>query len=180
MTVKLASNHKTHALKLADLDNASQEKIKNWQDAGGGLSTDFDIEFNSGRTSRSRNNGSETRTLTLKAVATIKNGDNNLETKPVEVTILTLGRPTGDPSFFKIFQKENHKLPSLDGGGEHLIACETYRATYDNHGYKYGAKYLGYVVLIYEGKNIIVAKFVPTTLAAKYGNQFLKLEEGKT
>ncbi len=180
VTVKLASNRKTHTLKLTDLDKASQEKIKKWENAGGGLSTDFEIEFDSGRTSRSPNSGFDTRTLTLKAVVTINNGDNNLETKKTEVTILTLGRPTADSSLMKVFQKENHELPSIDGGGEHIIACKPYRTTYDNQGYKYGSKYLGYVVLVHEGKNVIVAKSVPTTLAEKYGTQFLKLTEGKT
>jgi len=177
--VKLASNHKSHVLKLTDLDKASQDKIKKWQAAGGGLSTDFKIEFNSGRSSRSRSGYSDERTFILKPVVTINNNDNNLETKPVEVTIIILGKMASDTSLLKVFQKEKHTLPSINGGGEHIIACKGYRGVYDDEGYKYGAKYFGYIVLIHEGKNVLVAKSIPTAFAAKYGNQLLKIEEDK-
>lgn len=178
--VRLASNRKSHVLKLADLDKASQDKISKWKAAGGGLSTDFDIDFDSGRATRSLYEYSDTRTLTLKPVVTITNGDNNLETKPVKVTIFTLGRPTNDSSLLKVFQKENHALPSILGRGEHTIACKAYRTTYASQGYKYGNKYIGYVVLIHEENNVILAKSVPASLATKYGNQLLKLNENAT
>ncbi|MFC4991132.1 hypothetical protein [Rubritalea tangerina] len=180
VTVKLAKNHKVHTIKLADLDVASKNKIKKWKDAGGGLSTDFEIEFDSGKSSRSRQDYDDDRTLTIKPVVTIENGDNNLESKEAEVTVLTLGRPLSDTSSIKVFQKETHDLPKLDGAGKHIIQCKTYRTVYDKVGYKHGAKYLGYVVIVHEKKNVVASRSVPTTLVEKFGSTLLTLKAGVT
>lgn len=179
VTVQLSSNRKVHTLQLSDLDNASRTKIKEWKDDGGGLSTDFEIDFDSGKSTRSTN-GYDDRTLVIKPVVTIENDDNNLRTKGAEVTVITLGRPAADTSLIKVFQKQKHKLPALEGGGQHIVTNESYRTIYDSRGYKHGTKYMGYVVLVHSGKTILASKSVPESLVGKYGAKFFKLKSGKT
>jgi hypothetical protein len=177
VTVQLRANRKIHTLQLTDLDNASLTKIKAWQEAGGGLSNDFEIDFNPGKTTRSADSY-DNRSLVIKPVVTIKNGDNNLATQGAEVTVITLGKPAADTSLIKVFQKEKHKLPALDGLGQYIVTNGTYRTTYDDRGYKYGTKYMGYVVLVHRGKTIITSKSLPESLAEKFGAKFFKLQSG--
>ena len=177
VTVQLCSNHKVHTLQLSDLDKASKTKIKEWQAAGGGLSNDFEIDYDAGKSTRSSR--WDDRSLVIKPVVTIKNGDNNLATKDAEVTVITLGKPTADKSLIKVFQKKTHKLPALGGLGQHIVTNGTYKTIYDDRGYKHGTKYMGYVVLVHRGETIITSKSIPDSLAKKYGAKFFKLRRGR-
>ena len=176
VTVQLRANRKVHTLQLTDLDNASLTKIEAWKDAGGGLSNDFEIDLNPGKSTRSA--AYDDKSLVIKPVVTIMNGDNNLATKPAEVTVITLGKPAANTSLIKVFQKETHKLPALAGLAQHVATNGTYRTTYDDRGYKYGTKYMGYVVLVHRGKTIITSKSLPESLAEKFGAKFFKLKSG--
>lgn len=171
VTVKLVRNLKKHTLKLADLDNASQQKIKKWLDAGGGLSKDFGISFLPGKSVSKSKDASmfagldDNRYLSLKPKLTIKNGDRTLATKPLTVSVIVFGRSHGANSKVRVLLKDVHELPVLKGGAEHEIVCKHY-----NNSFMSSDRYMGYLVVIHDGEEVVPTRCSPEKLVEDYGS----------
>lgn len=179
VTFVMVDNKRKYTFKLDKLDAASQEKIRDWKKAGGGASVSFDIDFVSGKSSRaaSRYEYDDERRVVIKPKITVSNKDKDARTKPVEITVLILGRPVKDRSSIHVLGRESHPLASIEALGEKEIQMKTIVSAYDNRdSYRYGSMYSGYVVLIHEGKKILASKSVPTPNAEKWGAVWLGLK----
>jgi hypothetical protein len=182
VTLKMVKDGRNYTFKLDKLDAASQEKIKEWKKAGGGASVSYEIDYSSGKSNRPSTDYyyDDDRRLILKPKVTIKNRDSKVATKKARVTVLILGRPVRERNVIRVLQKQDRELPVIEPLSESVIEIDSVVTQYDNKGsYKSGTKYLGYVVLIHDGKSrILASKSIPSTLVQKYGPMLLGLKEG--
>ncbi len=166
---------------LDKLDEASQERIKKWKEAGGGASVSFEVKFVSGkRNGRSPDEDYDDRRLKLKPAVTISNTDRVARTKAAKVTVLILGRPVLDRSSYAVLGREDFSLAVMAPLEKRVFKLKSITTEYDNKGYaKYGSKYLGYAVLIHEDDcQVLFSKSSPTSLAKNFGAMLLELEKG--
>ena len=179
LAVMRESDKKQFTLDVTQLDDASRGKVDEWVKSGGHLSERYSVEFSSGKAGRnSAYEYDDERTVVMEPVIVVKNPDVNLPTKAAKVTALVLGRPLSDRGAYFVFSTETFDLPSLEGGKQSSFLMKKFRHTYDDRGaYKYGSRYLGWVVLIHdsEDKRILHGQSVPTPLAAKFGARLLDL-----
>ena len=184
LTVLREADKKQFVLSLAQLDETSRTEVDAWLKAGGGLSERFAIEVRSGK--RQRSTGEyydDSKKVDIEPLVVVKNPDANIRTRAVKVTAVLLGRPVADRNAYHVFSTESFKLPSLDGGREGAFQMKQVSRTFDDRGtYRYGARYLGWVVVIHdpEDDRVIHIQSMPEPLAGKFGRQFLKLEAGST
>jgi hypothetical protein len=180
LTVMREADKKRFTLDLAQLDDASRAKVDDWVKAGGHLSERYVIEFSSGKSGKNSSQYyDDDRTVNMEPVIVVRNPDPNAATKPAKVTALLLGRPLNERGAYHVFATETFDLPSLEGGKQTPFLMKRFKHTYDGRGdYKYGSRYLGWVVLIHdpENKRVIHSQSVPTTLAGKHGGKFLDLK----
>ncbi len=184
LTVLRASDKKQFVLSLAQLDDVSRAEVDVWLAAGGGLSEQFEIELNSGKTHRKAGTEDyDDKNLNIEPLIVVKNPSANLRTRAAKVTALLLGRPVNERSAYYVFSTENFELPSIPGGQTGMFQMKKVSRNYDDRGdAKFGARYLGWVVLIHDPEDgrIIHSQSVPGPLAEKFGRKFLKLEANQT
>lgn len=184
VTVVRDSDKKQFTLDLGQLDDASRGKVNEWVEAGGNLSERFVVEFSSGKSGKNSTYAYDgERTVSMEPVIVVKNPEVNVPTKAAAVTAVILGRPTKEGSAYYVFSTETFDLPSLEGGKQQSFLMNQFRHTYDDRGsYKYGSRYLGWVVLIHdpEDSRVMHSQSVPATLAGKFGGKFLTLTAKKT
>jgi hypothetical protein len=184
LTVLRDSDKKQFVLSLAQLDDVSRAEVDVWLQAGGGLSERFVVDVRSGK--RQRSSGeyySDEKKVDIEPLVVVKNPDANIRTREVKVTAVLLGRPVADRNAYHVFSVESFTLPSLEGGKEGAFQMKPVSRTFDDRGdYKYGARYLGWVVVISdpEDDRVIHAQSIPEPLAGKLGGKFLKVEAGST
>lgn len=179
VTVQLRSNRKVHTLQISDLDNASRAKIKKWLDEGGGSSTDFEISYTSGKSSRtSKREQYDDKTLKLRPTVSVKNRDSSASAKNLKVTLLLVGSPVNETSLYYVFTKQTKKTGLIEAGESFVAEYSSLVTEYDDKGYsKFGAKYHGYVIIVQNARGSVVAsKSIPSTLITKHGKKFLELK----
>jgi hypothetical protein len=184
LTVLRSSDKKQFDLSIAQLDDASRAEVDAWLKAGGGLSERFEVDVRSGKRQRSTGyDNSEEKRVDIEPLVVIKNPQANIRTRAVKVTVLILGRPVVLRNAYHVFSVKSFNLPSMEGGKEGLLQMERISHVFDDSGgYKRGARYLGWVVVIQDPEDgrIIHSQSIPEPLSAKFGRQFLKLESDQT
>jgi hypothetical protein len=182
LTVLRGADKKQFVLSLAQLDDLSRAEVEAWLAAGGGLSERFEIEVRSGKRQRNTDEDySDEKNVELEPLVAVKNPMQNKRTRAAKVTALLLGRPVNDRNSYYVFSIETFNLPSLEGGKEGACQMKPVSRAFDDKGtYKFGARYLGWVVLIHDPDDgrIIFSQSLPAPLAGKFGGKFLKLESG--
>jgi hypothetical protein len=182
VTFENLSNKRAYTLDLDKLDEASQERVKKWKEAGGGASVGYEIKFVSGkRNGRSPYEYSDGRRLKLKPEVTITNTDRGARTKAATLTVLIMGRPVLDRSSYTVLGREDHPLAVMAPLEKRVFKLRSITTEYDNKGYsKYGSSYLGYAVLIHnDDSQVIVSKSSPTSFAKNFGGMLLNLKKGR-
>lgn len=177
----ITKTRKSFTVPITKLDLPSQKKIRAWKLAGGGASTQFEIDLATGKSNQlSKFERYDDRSLVMTPEVKIMNtSGSDSSAKDLSVTVLILGRSVLDRNKMFIFAKEEHELPVLDPRKEASFKLKKIEASYDdrgNDGSEYGSKYLGYVVLIHQGKKIISQKAVPKTMD-KYGKLWFGVEK---
>jgi hypothetical protein len=184
-TVRVARepDGQTFALPLSRLNAASQTAIKTWVQQGGGLAQKFEIEMDTGK-NRRKTGGEDfdDKRVNLSPKITVKNPDLQAESQNGKTTVLIFGRPVQSNDDLQILGGQTFELPRLKPGTSTLFEMKEISQAYDNRGYaQFGARYLGYVVLIHspDGKTLYDSKAVPESLA-QHGLNLLKLKQGLT
>lgn len=184
LTVLRSSDKKQFELSMAQLDDASRAEVDAWLAAGGGLSERYEIDVSSGRRQRSTGyDYDEDKKFNMEPTIVIKNPLPNIRTRAAKVTTLILGRPVSERNAYHVFSVESFDLPSLEGGKEGVLQMKRISHVFDDRGsYRYGARYLGWVVVIQdvEDGRVIMTQSLPQTLSEKYGRKFLTLKAGTT
>ncbi len=184
LTVLRGADKKQFVLNRAQLDDVSRAEVDAWLAAGGGLSEQFEIDVNTGKSGRKA--GSEDfddKNLNIEPLVVVKNPSANVPTRAAKVTAVFLGRPVNARSAYYVFSTETFNLPSIPGAQSGSFQMKKISRNYDDRGYaQFGARYLGYVVLIHDSEDdrIISSKSVPGPLAEKFGRKFLKLAANET
>lgn len=184
LTVLREADKKQFVLDVTQLDDASRAEVEAWIKAGGGLSERFEIEVRSGKTRRK--SGAEDfddKNVNIEPLIVVKNPLPGINTRAARVTALFLGRPINERNAYYVFSSESFDLASLPGGAQQAFQMKKISRNYDDRGYaKFGARYLGWVVLIHdpEDERVIFCQSVPVPLAQKFGGRFLTLKPGGT
>jgi len=177
------SDSQTFALPLSRLNPASQKAVKTWLEQGGGLAQKFDIEVDTGKNRRKTGEEDfDDKRVNLSPKITVKNPDLETESQNAKTTVLILGRPVQSNDDLQVLGAQNFDLPRLKPGTSTLFEMKEISQAYDNRGYaQFGARYLGYVVLIHspDGKTLYDFKAVPEALGG-HGLNLLKLKPGLT
>lgn len=178
VTVTLVKNRKVHTLPLANLSKKSQELVAKWKKAGGGLSTDFEIDFDSGRSTKSI--GYDDKQQVIRPTVTVLNDDLKLSSRKLKVTNILLGRAAIDSSLIYVFSKTTKDLPSIEASEEFEYKLAPLQTVYDRDGYKHGARYVGYAVVIHDSKNKVYAsKVQPANFEDEIVERFSKIQAKK-
>jgi len=181
LTITRESDKKTFTLPLARLDEASQASVKSWMSEGGNLAEKFEITVDTGKTRKKT--GAEDfddKRINLEPFVTLKNPATSMSTRDGKVTVLILGRPVHDTSAIYVFKKASFDLPKLAPLGTQSFTVGNISSAYDDRGYaQFGARYLGYVVLVHDhnGKVLYDSISVPAPFIATYRLSLLKLAE---
>ncbi len=184
LTALRVQDGKQFVLDLRQLDDASREEVAAWIKGGGSQVEEFRIEVSSGKTGRK--SGAEDfddKNVNLDPLIVIGNPHSTMRTRPARVTAVFLGRPVNHRNAYYVFSSESFDLPSMPPGGKEAFQMKKISRNFDDRGYaKFGARYLGWVVLVYDGedKRILCASSVPAALAAKFGAKILELKGGMT
>lgn len=180
LTVLRGSDKKQFALSLAQLDEASRAEVDAWIKGGGGLSEQFELDVQSGKTNRKAGTEDfDDKNVNIEPVVTVKNPNANVPTRAAKVTALILGRPVNARGAYYVFNTETFNLPSIPGAQTAEIKLKKVSRNYDDRGNaQFGARYLGWVVLVHDAEDdrILQIQSVPGPLAEKFGRQFLKLQ----
>lgn len=178
VTVMTVKGRKVHTFPLAKLSTNSQKKIADWKKAGGGLSAEFEIDFDSGRSRKKVSYDDEKHTI--KPSVSIINRDSGTESKRLKVTTIVLGRAAWDNSIYQVFIKDERDLPSIDPRESFEFDLKAFKTDYDDYGYKHGAKYFGYAVIIHDEKHQVYAhKIKPSTYDEAVLAQYKKLRASR-
>ena len=183
LTITRESDQKTFAIPLARLNDASQAAVKTWISQGGNLSEHygFDVEVGKYRKTNGMDDFDDKR-INLDPMVTIRNPDTQLTTHDGKMTALFLGRPVTDSSGFFVFKKVSLDLPKLEPLGSKVFPIGKFTAAYDDRGYaKFGARYLGYVIIIHDatGKKIYDSTSIPSTLVTGFARNFMEFQQGQ-
>lgn len=172
---------KRFELPFSSLSEASVEKLKKWKQDGGGLSTEFEMIFASGKSDRlSEREQYDDQTLKLRPELTVKNSHLNMPSKPCKVSVVILGKDVTDRDVLHVFINETKEVGSLEGGGEMQFKFSKINRDYDNTGYaQYGHTYYGYVAILHDGKGTIYSSISKPATLVKRGKKWLELQQGK-
>ncbi len=182
--VRRESDRKDFTIPLERLDDATSIMVKKWNDEGGNLSEIFEIEFSSQK--NRKNTGADDfddKRVNMEPTITLKNPDNLKSSIGATVSVVIFGRPILDTNQFHVFKAESFELKKLDPLASEELQVSRISAPYDDTGYaKFGARYLGYAVLIHneEKTTLYTCKSVPGTLMKNFGIKLLKLQTGQT
>jgi hypothetical protein len=180
LAVMRESDKKQFTLDLTQLDDSSRAKVDDWVKAGGNISERYVVDVSTGKSGRNSNyDYDDERIVSMEPIAVVKNPDINVPTKAAKITVLILGRPVNERGGYYVFSNETFDLPSLEGGKQKAFQMKKFRHSYDDRGsYKFGARYLGWVVLIHdpEDKRIIHSQSLPAPVVGKFGEKFMTLK----
>lgn len=184
LTVRRTSDNKTFDLPLDQLSEKSRADVKTWQDKGGGLLEDYQIEVSTGKNRRTQaGDDFDDKRVNLDPIVTVRNPDPRVPTRAAKLTVLFLGRPVVDGKALHVFRTKTFDLPSLDPATSRNFAVGKISAAYDSRGYaKFGARYIGYVAIVHNEGNteVFSSRSVPTTLVQGKELVFLRLKDNAT
>lgn len=180
VTIIRESDKKTFTIPLTRLDEASQKRLTIWKARGGNLSEIFEISVQTGKNRRttSREDFDDKR-VNLDPVVTVRNPDPRRKTKAAQATILFLGRPVTESRAIFVFKKSVFDLVEIPPLGTETLEIGKISAAYDTRGYaKFGARYIGYVMVIHDddGEKVYHSSSVPTSLVGDRGLSYLPLK----
>jgi len=183
VTVVRENDKKVFEMAVDSLDEKSRASIKEWDDAGGNVSTKFDVQLDPGRTRKTT--GAEDfddQRVTLDPTVTVKNPDVHRKTVKGKLTAIFLGKPVENASNIYVFKTQTFDLPSLDPIASTELKVAKFSQAYDRRGYaKFGARYIGYAIVIHsdDGTEIHYAQSIPTNFANNNKQQLLSLKSNK-
>jgi hypothetical protein len=120
--------------------------------------------------------------INLRPEITIKNPDPSSSTSAAKVRVVFLGRSVLETKHYVVLKCESFDLVVLGPLKAATFAMEPITAAFDDRGYaKFGARYLGYVVLIHDeaGTQIYDSEAIPATLVREPMLGWLKLQTGQ-
>lgn len=142
------------------------------------MSIDFDIDFDSGRSRKKVNYDDEKHTIEPSIEVT--NNDIDAQSRKLNITTIVLGRTAWDNSIYQVFIKDARDLPSIEPRKTFKFDLKAFKTDYDDYGYKHGAKYFGYAVIIHDEKNKVYAhKVKPSTFDEAVLAEFKKLRASR-
>lgn len=173
---------RTFSVPMKTLDEASQQAIRTWEKLGTHLSTDYEIEVNTGR---SRDFGDtynyDNSAVNLEPEIMVKNPNMNKKTRGGRVAVMFLGRSVVSRDAIYVFCKEVCDLPVLEGDKTLVIKMKKQRWEYDdNYPSVFGARYIGYVVIIEDPKTreVFHVKSIPSLFEKKDTKKMLLWSSG--
>jgi len=181
--VRRESDKKDFTIPLERLDEATSKMVKKWHDEGGNLSEIFEINFSSQK--NRKNTGADDfddKRVNMEPTITLKNPDILKSTIGATVSVVIFGRPIMDTNQYHVFKAESFELKKMDPLASEELQVSNISAPYDDTGFaKFGARYLGYAVLIHneEKTTLYSCKSVPSTLLKNFGIKLLKLQTGQ-
>lgn len=181
ITVSREPDKKTFTIPLDRLDDASQKSVKTWMDQGGNISESFDVTVETGKNRRTTSHEDyDDKRVNLDPIVTIRNPNTRLSTCEAKLTVLFLGRPVSDNSALHVFKKSTFDLPKMAPLASQDFSIGIISAAYDSRGYaQFGARYIGYVVLIHDGKGekLYDSESVPSAIVSNFGLKLIGLKE---
>ncbi len=173
------SDSREFTLPLATLNNATRGAVKRWMGEGGNLTEIFEVTVDTGKTRKlAGDEDFDDKRVNLSPTVTVKNADSTNQSKPLQLTILFLGRPVESTTDTYVFGKQSFTLPKIEPIGSKEFEVTPMSEPYDSRGQaKFGSRYSGYVWLIHEedGSRIAASGSVPTSMAGKHAEKFLEL-----
>lgn len=184
LTITRQSDGKTFTIPLERLDAASNETVKAWIAKGGNLTTKYAFAVETGKNRRTT--GAEDfddKRVNLDPVITVRNPHTTLSSSEAKVTVLFLGRPVVDSSWLFVISKATFDLPKLTPLTSQNFPVGPVTCAYDDRGYsKFGARYLGYAIIVHDadGKKTFDSVSVPAAVLDGRELQFIALKKGAT
>lgn len=179
-----ASDSRPFTVPVSNLDETTRTAVDLWMNSDSHLSETFVVTIDTGKTRRTTGTEDfDDKRVNLEPILTVKNADTKQESKPLEITLLFLGRPVESTTDMFVFRIQTFPLPKIQPLNTREFQVKAISSPYDNRGYaQFGSRYLGYVWVIHnpEDSRIVASASVPTNLAGKHGETFLKLKEGET
>ena len=178
------SDSKTFSIDINTLDDKTRNLIELWVKNGGNLVEDYKVSVKTGKTNKQisgfRYYSSSSKRVNLEPDFTVKNQHTSMETRPVQLTILFLGRPVANRSNHYVFRTQTFDIPKLAPLTSKDFKVNPVSEPYYQYrsGGGYGAKYLGYVWIIHNKlkTKIITSNSVPTSLKEKALLNFLEMK----
>ncbi|MFK7849605.1 MAG: hypothetical protein AB8D78_01395 [Akkermansiaceae bacterium] len=181
VTISRKSDRRKFSIPVADLDDKTQNAIKEWLADGGNLVKEYEVDVKTGKSTEREGSFSSYRILRLNPSFSVKNPDIVKDSKPAYITILFLGRPTDSRTQIHVFKKQTFKIPKLEPLKSTSFQVDAIANSYSDE-YDSGERYLGYIWVIHNKTKTEVygSKSVPSSYAEKYARNFLELKEDVT
>ncbi|MGB1937744.1 MAG: hypothetical protein ACPIG6_09885 [Akkermansiaceae bacterium] len=178
------SNRKKYDIPIDKLSDDSIQKVEDWKQRDGHLSSRFKVSYNSYKKDRKDTVGEnfDDRNLIIEPKVTVANDDPfRKATKPVKMHVVILGKPVLDRKKVYILAKENFEVPSIPEFGSHSFKLKELELRYDDDNYaQYGNKYLGYAIYLLHGEKVLYSTFTPSYLESRLGTQLLDAQVYET
>lgn len=185
-SVKVLSmgNRKKYDIPFDKLSDDSIQKVEDWKQRDGHLSSRFKVSYNSYKKDRKDTAGEnfDDRDLIIEPKVKIANDDPfKKATKPVKMHVIILGKPVLDRKKVYILAKESFDVPSMPEFGSHSFKLKELELKYDDDNYaQYGNKYLGYAIFLLHGEKVLHSTFTPSYLESRLGTQLLHAQVHET
>lgn len=166
------SDSKTFKVPIDTLSDKTRAAIDLWVKSGGNLVEKYEVTVNTGKTSR-RIDGfdySDEKRVNLEPDITVKNPHATMESRPLQITIIFLGRPTTSRTNMYVFSTQTFDIPKLAPLTSKKFKVDPISKSYDDSGsYRYGSRYLGYIWIIHNKlqTETIASASVPSSLTNK-------------
>lgn len=174
------SNRKKYDIPFDELSDDSIQKVEDWKQRDGHLSSRFKVSYNSYKKDRKDTvwENFDDRNLIIEPEVKVTNDDPvRKATKPVKMHVLILGKPVLDRKKVYILAKESFDVPSIPEFGSHSFKLKELELQYDDDNYaQYGNKYLGYAIFLLHGEKVLYSTFTPSHLKSKLGTQLLRAQ----
>ena len=175
------ANRKPYTVPLSSLSEESQNYIKEWVKAGGGLSRDFRIDVSmitSNKKSKIENY--DDRHVKMRPKAILTNKGMAERSVPLKATLIILGRPVLDKSSLVVISRQEKTVESLEPLGKKELVFSQFETFYDNKAYaQYGNRYSGRILILQSTINneVVACDISPHSFPDKTPEELLKLRE---
>jgi hypothetical protein len=178
------SDGKSFTIPLDRLDTASAETVKSWIAKGGNLATKYEFSVETGKNRRTTGTEDfDDKRVNLDPVITVRNPHATLSSSEAKVTVLFLGRPVANSSWLFVISKNTFDLPKLAPLTSQNFPVGPITCAYDDRGFaKFGARYLGYAIVVHDaaGKKVFDSNSVPAAVIDGRELQFINLKKSTT
>jgi hypothetical protein len=184
LTVIRQADGKSFTIPLERLDAASNETVKSWIAQGGNLATKYAFSVETGKNRRTTGTEDfDDKRVNLDPVITVRNPNTTLSSGEAKVTVLFLGRPVANSSWLFVISKNTFDLPKLAPLTSQNFPVGPITCAYDDRGFaKFGARYIGYAVIVHDaaGKKVFDSASVPAAVLNGHELQFIALKKNTT